>query len=143
MTAQAHRRQPVPDMQSGSSVCDVADPSVGPVVLPAGFERFDRRGFLNYQFNRAYGLGWRLRGYTLDRSIRWPDLLGVSFLGGIGFTVALLVGELSYGGGTSTDDKVKVAVLLGSGTAAVIGAAILAARNRRYRHAAFKPALHE
>src|SRR5215204_2177158 len=58
MTAQAYRRQLVADKQSGSSVCDVADPSVGPVVLPVGFERFHRRGFLNYQFNRAYGLGW-------------------------------------------------------------------------------------
>jgi NhaA family Na+:H+ antiporter len=67
----------------------------------------------------------------------------MSFLGGIGFTVALLVGELSYGAGTSTDDKVKIAVLLGSCTAAVIGAAILAARNRRYRHAASKPALRK
>ena len=85
----------------------------------------------------------RLRGYTLDRTIGRLDLLGMSFLGGIGFTVALLVGELSYGGGTSTDDKVKVAVLLGSCTAAVIGAAILAAQNRRYRHAASKPALRE
>jgi NhaA family Na+:H+ antiporter len=85
----------------------------------------------------------RLRGYTLDRTIGWLDLLGMSFLGGIGFTVALLVGELSYGDGTSTDDKVKMAVLLGSCTAAVIGAAILAARNRRYRHAVSKPALRE
>jgi pimeloyl-ACP methyl ester carboxylesterase len=40
-------------------VCgDVADPSVEPVVLPVGFEKFHRRGFLNYQFNRAHGLGW-------------------------------------------------------------------------------------
>ena len=81
--------------------------------------------------------------YTLDHTIGWLDLLGMSFLGGIGFTVALLVGELSYGGGTSTDDKVKVAVLLGSCTAAVIGGAILAARNRRDRSAASKPALRE
>jgi hypothetical protein len=48
----------VPDKQSGSSVCDVADPSLEPVVLPVGFEKFNRRGFLNYQFNRAHGLGW-------------------------------------------------------------------------------------
>jgi len=36
----------------------VADPNVEPVVLPVGFEKFHRRGFLNYQFNRAHGLGW-------------------------------------------------------------------------------------
>ena len=58
MTAQAYRRELVPDKQSGFSVCEVADPSLEPVVLPVGFEKFNRRGFLNYQFNRAYGLGW-------------------------------------------------------------------------------------
>ena len=36
----------------------VADPNVEPVGLPVGFEKFHRRGFLNYQFNRAHGLGW-------------------------------------------------------------------------------------
>ena len=31
-------------------VCgDVADPNVEPVVLPVGFEKFHRQGFLNYQ----------------------------------------------------------------------------------------------
>jgi hypothetical protein len=58
MTAQAYRRQLVPDKQSGSSVCDVADPNVEPVVLPVRFDKFHRRGFLNYQFNRAHGQGW-------------------------------------------------------------------------------------
>ena len=37
---------------------NVADPNVEPVVLPVGFEKFHRRGFFNYQFNRAHGLGW-------------------------------------------------------------------------------------
>jgi hypothetical protein len=40
-------------------VCgDVADPKVELVGLPVGFERFHRRRFLNYQFNRAHALGW-------------------------------------------------------------------------------------
>lgn len=30
----------------------------GLLALPVGFERFHRRGFLNYQFNRAYALGF-------------------------------------------------------------------------------------
>ena len=81
----------------------------------------------------------RLRGYTLDHAIGWLDLLGMSFLGGIGvFTVALPGWRAVLRRRHSTDDKVKIAVLLGSCTA-VIGAAILAARNRRYRHAS-KPA---
>ena len=36
----------------------VADRSVPRATLPVGFERFHRRAFLNYQFNRAYGLGF-------------------------------------------------------------------------------------
>jgi hypothetical protein len=36
----------------------MADPNAEPFVLPVGFEKFHRRGFLNYQFNRAHGLGW-------------------------------------------------------------------------------------
>src|ERR671913_1685614 len=33
-----------------------SEPSVVP--LPVGFERFHRRRFVNYQLNRAYGLGF-------------------------------------------------------------------------------------
>jgi hypothetical protein len=40
-------------------VCgNVADPNVELVGLPVGFEKFHRRGFFNYQFNRAHALGW-------------------------------------------------------------------------------------
>jgi pimeloyl-ACP methyl ester carboxylesterase len=35
----------------------VADRSVELTHLPVGFERFHHQAFLNYQFNRAYGLG--------------------------------------------------------------------------------------
>jgi Na+:H+ antiporter, NhaA family len=74
----------------------------------------------------------RVRGFTLDRTIVWPDVLGMSFLAGIGFTVALLVGELSYDPDSAAAGYVKVGVLVGSLTAAMIGAAILAIRNRHY-----------
>ena len=43
-------------------------------------------------------------------------------LGGIGFTVSLLIGELAFGGGPARrDDHVKVAVLTGSLSAAAAG----------------------
>jgi NhaA family Na+:H+ antiporter len=75
----------------------------------------------------------RLPGLRLDPSIRWVDLVGMAFVAGIGFTVSLLVGELSFGVGSASDDHVKVGVLAGSLIAAAIGAAILGARNRVYR----------
>ena len=37
---------------------NVADPNVELIGLPVGFEKFHRREFFNYQFNRAHGLGW-------------------------------------------------------------------------------------
>ncbi|KZX21112.1 Na+/H+ antiporter NhaA [Rathayibacter tanaceti] len=75
----------------------------------------------------------RLRGIALDPSLRWADVIGMTFVAGIGFTVSLLVGELSYGAGTGSDDHVKVGVLTGSFVAALIGGTILALRDRHYR----------
>ncbi|MHC2187133.1 NhaA family Na+:H+ antiporter [Rathayibacter agropyri] len=75
----------------------------------------------------------RIRGIGLDASLRWADVIGMAFVAGIGFTVSLLVGELSYGAGSDSDAHVKVGVLAGSLVAALIGGAILSIRNRHYR----------
>lgn len=69
----------------------------------------------------------------LDPSLRWIDVLGVSMLAGIGFTVSLLIGELAYGQGSERGDVVKVAVLVGSVLAALGAAVLLRIRNRHYR----------
>lgn len=79
--------------------------------------------FLLTRFTRA----------SLDETLRWGDLVGVGLLGGIGFTVSLLVAELSFGAGTAANDHAKVGVLLASLTAALLAAAVLIPRNRRYR----------
>jgi len=75
----------------------------------------------------------RLPGLRIDPALSWVDMIGMAFVAGIGFTVSLLVGELSFGAGSDSDDHVKVGVLVGSLVAAVIGAAILSVRDRRYR----------
>ena len=77
----------------------------------------------------------RIPGLAIDTSLKWIDILGMAFVAGIGFTVSLLVGELSFGAGSESDDHVKVGVLAGSLLAAVIGGIILSARNRHYRRA--------
>ena len=69
----------------------------------------------------------------LQKGLTWPDLTGVALLGGIGFTVSLLIGELAFGGNSAADDHVKIAVLAGSVAAALLAAILLRARNRRYR----------
>ncbi|PSL39959.1 sodium/proton antiporter (NhaA family) [Labedella gwakjiensis] len=85
----------------------------------------------------------RVRGITLDRSIAWIDVLGVSFVAGIGFTVSLLVGELSFGVGTAEDATVKVGVLAGSLLAATIGGIILGRRSAIYRKTTERPTVVE
>jgi NhaA family Na+:H+ antiporter len=70
---------------------------------------------------------------TLQEGLAWIDVLGVAILGGIGFTVSLLIGELAFGAGTERDEHVKVAVLTGSVVAAVIASVLLRIRNRIYR----------
>lgn len=47
----------------------------------------------------------------LDENLSWLDVFGLALLGGIGFTVSLLIGELAYGEGSIRDDRAKVAVL--------------------------------
>jgi NhaA family Na+:H+ antiporter len=69
----------------------------------------------------------------LDAGLKWVDVAGLAILAGVGFTVSLLIAELSFGSGSAHDDHAKVAILTGSLTAAVLAAVVLKARNRHYR----------
>ncbi len=75
----------------------------------------------------------RVTRASLDPNLRWLDVLGVSLLAGIGFTVSLLIGELAFGPGSSREEHVKIAVLTGSVAASILGAVVLKSRNRAYR----------
>ena len=82
------------------------------------------------------GSTWLLARFTradLDDELSWIDVIGLSLLAGIGFTVSLLIGELAFGSGTPEDDHVKVAVLTGSLVSALLATVVLRARNRTYR----------
>ena len=70
---------------------------------------------------------------SLDASLRWIDVLGVSMLAGIGFTVSLLIGDLAFGPDPSRLAVMKVAVLSGSVLAALLAGVLLRIRNRHYR----------
>ena len=72
----------------------------------------------------------------LDETLSWADVVGVAQLGGIGFTVSLLIGELAYGAGSVRDDHVKIGVLVGSLLAAALAAVVLRARENAYRESA-------
>jgi NhaA family Na+:H+ antiporter len=68
---------------------------------------------------------------NLDEGLAWVDVFGLAVLGGMGFTVSLLVGELAFGDG-ARGDHVKVAVLAGSLVAALLATVVLRVRNRAY-----------
>ncbi|WP_030453390.1 Na+/H+ antiporter NhaA [Herbidospora cretacea] len=75
---------------------------------------------------------WLVARFTrasLDDGLAWIDLVGLSVLAGIGFTVSLLIGELAFDG----QSGVKVAVLAGSLAAALLATVILRMRARVYR----------
>ncbi|WP_307866414.1 Na+/H+ antiporter NhaA [Leucobacter chromiisoli] len=75
----------------------------------------------------------KLTRSRLDPELRWVDMIGVGLLAGIGFTVSLLVAELSFAAGSPEHAYAKVAVLTASVLAALGAALLLGARNRRYR----------
>jgi NhaA family Na+:H+ antiporter len=79
---------------------------------------------------------WLVSRFTraqLDEALGWPDVLGLSLLGGIGFTVSLLITELAYGAGSPSYDHAKVGILAGTLAAALLASVVLRLRNRRYR----------
>lgn len=84
----------------------------------------------------VFGGTWAFARFTraeLDDDLAWWDVVGLSLLAGIGFTVSLLVGELAFGAGSPRDEHVKLAVLVGSLVSAVLATVVLRARNRVYR----------
>jgi NhaA family Na+:H+ antiporter len=78
----------------------------------------------------------KLPGMALAPSLKWPDIIGMGMVAGIGFTVSLLVSELTFGAGTVLDDHAKVGVLTASLLSAILGGAYLTVRNRKHAPAA-------
>ncbi|XSC30477.1 Na+/H+ antiporter NhaA [Dactylosporangium sp. McL0621] len=71
----------------------------------------------------------------LSPELGWWDIVGLAQLAGIGFTISLLMAELSYGSQRLLDDA-KSGVLAGSAIATVLAGAILSVRAARYRRRA-------
>ena len=70
----------------------------------------------------------RLTRAELNEDLSWRDLVGVAVLAGVGFTVSLLVADLSFAG--EVREQAKTAVLAGSLVSAVVGALLLGHRDR-------------
>jgi NhaA family Na+:H+ antiporter len=72
----------------------------------------------------------RLGITALPEGVNWGQMIGLGFLAGIGFTMSLFIGVLAFAD-EGTVNLVRLGVLAGSVTAALMGAAILAYCGRR------------
>jgi Na+:H+ antiporter, NhaA family len=72
----------------------------------------------------ASGLG------RLPNGVQWRHILGAAWLGGIGFTMSLFIGQLAFADAALVEEA-KVGILFGSLLAAVFGVVWLAISNRK------------
>lgn len=82
-----------------------------------------------------FSSAWLMHRFTparKDSDYGWSDLMGLSIVAGIGFTVSLLIADLSFGLGSEHDNHAKVGILCGSAIAAVVGGTVLLIRNAHY-----------
>ncbi|SHG26917.1 Na+/H+ antiporter NhaA [Streptoalloteichus hindustanus] len=75
----------------------------------------------------AVRLGFAVR----PDGLAWRDLGAVALLGGVGFTISLLIAELSLVG--AAEERAKAAVLVASATAALLASAAMMCRSRHHR----------
>ncbi len=80
----------------------------------------------------------RLTRAEIDDDVRWRDVAAIAVLAGVGFTVSLLVSELSFTG--DAREAAKTAVLAASVIAAVLAGLLLGWRNRAHRAAGLRSA---
>lgn len=83
--------------------------------------------------------GWvAIRIGTKDKSpaLTITDLLAAGALGGIGFTVSLLLANLAFAGDPATRDQAILGVLIGSLISVVLAGIIVSSRAARYRRLA-------
>jgi len=98
------------------------------------------------KFIGVFGTTWLITKTTkasLDEDLAWIDVVGLALLAGVGFTVSLLISELSFGADSPHYSHAKVAILAGSVLAASLAAVVLRSRNRHYRKVAALEELDE
>ncbi|MGW3679346.1 Na+/H+ antiporter NhaA [Streptomyces prasinus] len=91
-------------------------------------------GLLAGKLLGIFGVAWltvRFTSARLNPQLAWSDVAGISMLGAIGFTVSLLIAELSYTTDAHLTDA-KGAILLASALASLLAAVILGRRSRQY-----------
>jgi Na+:H+ antiporter, NhaA family len=78
-------------------------------------------------------LATRLRLGALPEGAGWPGVVSVSAVAGIGFTVSVFVAGLAFDDAPDLQDGAKVAILVASVLAGMLGAGLVAATQGRRR----------
>jgi NhaA family Na+:H+ antiporter len=78
-------------------------------------------------------IGGRIGPRERRTRMELPNLLTVALLGGIGFTVSLLMNELAFADAQEVRDQGTLAVLIGSGISMIAAGIAVSIRSRRYR----------
>lgn len=102
---------------SGVSLADLWSPL--PLGIAAGL-------FIGKQIG-VFGATWlvvKMKLAKLPHGVNWAMIWGLSMLAGIGFTMSLFIGSLSYEGDEMMN-MVRLGVMLGSAVAAVVGYMVL------------------
>ena len=84
-------------------------------------------GLVLGKFAGVMGVTWalvRLGVAVLPSGAGWRHIAGIALLAGIGFTMSLFIGSLSFGEGAAMNE-VRLGVLAASGLAAVAGFVVL------------------
>ncbi|MBL8049280.1 MAG: Na+/H+ antiporter NhaA [Chthonomonas sp.] len=75
-------------------------------------------------------LGAKLKLCDLPKHSNWGQIVGVGFLGGVGFTMAIFISNLALDS-AAVQNQAKLAILVASGVAAVVGLLIVKLSSRR------------
>ena len=82
----------------------------------------------------VFGLSWlaaRLGLVELPPDVSWKQVLGLSCICGIGFTMSLFIGALAFADAPALAEQAKMGVLLGSVLSGITGVALLLALSPR------------
>lgn len=66
-------------------------------------------------------LAVKLRFSRLPGGVAWRHILGAAWLGGIGFTMSLFIGQLAFAGRPALFEDVRIGIILASLVSAVLG----------------------
>ena len=83
----------------------------------------------------VFGLSWlaaRLGLVQLPPDVSWKQVLGLSCICGIGFTMSLFIGALAFADAPVLAEQAKMGVLLGSALSGITGVALLLALPPRH-----------